>query len=456
MQLLKLALFISSFQLWASFYTSSARALSHSASVGLLSESFVSPDYQATASRQFRFVGIESKQLISSSSSTSVWGLDGSILMSLDSSALHRITPNEAFFQFRQNSVGLDWTLGRKRALWSRTDEDWGLGFFQPLDRQNPLKPISQGLTGGFVSGSFNEAQFPVHFRIWGSLIHIPDQGPGYVLQNGEFQKSNPWFQPLPEEIRLSGSDKVRKIEYSIREPNLSRMVLQPGLLTQVGLGSEEGFSAQVSLGRKVQNSLQFGLEGRAVSDPLAYVDIAATTAVHNVYALDFGWSNELVQLTLGGLAESPEPPTDRDAALTYLSQKAVQVVSTSVGFQLGRSRVRTLGLVRSGGEVIATGPKSQDFQNLLGDRIYYKQAFALDFEYGFSDRRAWLNTRWTQGIDTQTSLWDLSVRYFWDKHWSTTTSLFMIRGQPGSNSSATLVALEDNDALHLGVNYAF
>lgn len=453
MKLLKVALFISSFQL----ISISAFALSHSASVGFLSESFVSPDYQATVSRQFRFVGLESKQLISNSSSTSVWGLDGSILMSLDSSALHRVTPNEVYYQFRQNSAGLDWTVGRKRALWSRTDEDWGLGFFQPLDRQNPLKPVSQGLTGGFVSGTFNEKQLPVHFRIWGSMIHIPDQGPGYVLRDGEFQKSNPWFQPLPQEIRLSGSDKVRKIEYSIREPNLGRMVLQPGLLTQVGIGSEKkGFSAQVSLGRKVQNSLQFGLEGRAVSDPLAYVDIAATTAIHNVYALDFSWDNEVLQFALGGLSESPEEPTDRDPNLTYLSQKSIQVLSASAGLQWGRSRIRTLGLLRSGGEVLASGPKAQDFQNLLGDRVYYRQAVALDFDYEFSDRRAWLNSRWTQGIDTQTSLWDLSVRYFWDRNWSTTASLFMIRGQPGSTSSATLVALEDNDAVHLGVNYAF
>lgn len=452
MKLLKVALFISSFQVVAQ----SGLAFSHTTSMGLLSESFVSPDYQATMSRQFRFVGFESQQLISNSSSTSMWGLDGSILMSLDSAALHRFTPNEAYYQFRQNSAGLDWTLGRKKALWSRTDEDWGLGFFQPLDRQNPLKPVSQGLTGGFVSGTFNEDRVPVHFRVWGSMIHIPDQGPGYVLKDGEFQKSNPWFQPLPEEIRLSGSDKVRKIEYSIQEPNLSRMVLQPGLLTQMGIGWEKGLSAQISLGRKVQNSLLFGLEGRAISDPLAYVDIAATTAVHNVYALDFAWDNEMYEFTLGGLAESPEEPTERDPNLTYLSQKAIQVASASAGMQVGRSRLRLLGLVRSGGEVVASGPKAQDFGNLLGDRIYYREAVAFDFGYEFSDRRAWLNSRWTQGIDTQTSLWDMSVRYFWDRHWSTTASLFLIRGQPGSTSSATLVALEDNDAVHLGVNYAF
>lgn len=437
-------------------FSVNVHALSNSNSFGMLSESFVSPDYRATESRQFNFIGFESNRFISNPNSTSIWGLDGSIQMSVDSPALHRITPNEAYYQFRQNSSSLDWTLGRKRMLWSRADEDWGLGFFQPLDRQNPLKPHPQGLTGGFINGFISQGTVPVRFRLWGSMIHIPDQGPGFVLKDGEFQKSNPWFQPLPEEIRLSGSDKVRRIEYSVRDPDLAKMVLQPGLLAQLGFGFEKGLSLQVSAGRKTQNSLLFGLEGRAVSDPLAYVDIAATTAVHSLYSADLYWDNEVVQLGIGGLVDDPQAPADMDPVMTYLVPKPVQILSTTAGFQFGRSHVRALGLLRSGGEIQAMGPKAADFTGMLGEKVYYRQAAALDYEYEFSDRRAWLNTRWTQGLDTQTSLWDLSVRYFWNRNWSTTTSLFMIRGQPGSTSSATLVALEDNDAVHFGVNYAF
>ena len=456
MRVLGPILFLFSSQVVGALFHAQVLALSHTTSMGLHTESFVSPDYRATTERQFQFVGFESSQVFSNTASTSLWGINGSVLMSVDSSALHRVTPNELYYQFRQNNIGLDWTLGRKVMNWSSVDQDWRLGLIQPVDRQNPLKANTQGLSGGFVSGTVPVGSVPMHFRVWVSMVHIPDQGPGYILKNGEFQKSNPWFQPLPEEIRLSGSNKIRKIEYSVQEPDLEKLVVQPGLMTQVGFGSDYGLRFSLGAGRKVQNQLQFGLEGRAISDPLAYVEIAPTTAYHTVMTSDLAWQGRNLFAEVGALLENPEGSKNRDPLLTYISHRPTQVFSASLGYQLGRHQGRILGFTRQGGQILAEGPKAEDFSGLLGERTLYRQALAVDYSYDFSDMRAWLNTRWTQGLDTGTSLWDLSLRYFWNRNWSSTAGLFLIRGQPESTSSSTLVALENNDSVHLGVSYAF
>ncbi len=106
----------------------------------------------------------------------------------------------EAYVQPRKIAPGFNLTIGRQKRTWSRLDEQFHLGVWQPQLRWDYLAPIQQGLTGVFFDWSLSTN---LNFTFFTSPLHIPDQGPQFRLENGQFMSANRWFAQPTSRVAL-------------------------------------------------------------------------------------------------------------------------------------------------------------------------------------------------------------------------------------------------------------
>lgn len=131
--------------------------------------------------------------------------------------------PKEIYYL--HSSENVTHTMGRKLKNWSQWEEQWRQGVFQPRYMDNKLTPMSVGLTGYFLDFSMQS---------WNSTlgllpVSIPDIGPHQSVQNERFVSKNPWFNPPPRQYFLG--EGLGDIHYSVTYPNISDVVLKPGLI---------------------------------------------------------------------------------------------------------------------------------------------------------------------------------------------------------------------------------
>ena len=106
----------------------------------------------------------------------------------------------EVYVQPRKIAPGFSLTIGRQKRLWSRLDQEFNLGIWQPQLRWDYLQPMQQGLTGVFFDWSLSSA---LRFSFFTSPLFLPDQGPQFRLRDGHFASANRWFAPPQSRVQL-------------------------------------------------------------------------------------------------------------------------------------------------------------------------------------------------------------------------------------------------------------
>lgn len=167
----------------------------------------------------------------------------------------------EAFVQTTPVETGMQLTVGRQKRRWSRLDEEFNLGIWQPQLRWDYLEPKPQGLTGFFLDV---KATKNLNFVFFTSPVFLPDQGPNYQLKNGEFTSGNRWFREPQSRISLFSDTKFAKdspLYFEIDRPETEKIVLN----SSFGLGAEyvsDGpFWVSANYAYKPRNQLHLGVE---------------------------------------------------------------------------------------------------------------------------------------------------------------------------------------------------
>ena len=131
----------------------------------------------------------------------------------------------EAYLEYAGEPVRL--TVGRKKRTWSKLDEEFHLGLWQPELRWDYLKPEQQGLLGVYLDFRFSSQ---VHLVLFTSSLNLPDQGPQYQLKNGQFYSSNRWFQQPSGLFRLfNGTSYASEVPlyFEIDRPAYDELFMQ-------------------------------------------------------------------------------------------------------------------------------------------------------------------------------------------------------------------------------------
>lgn len=414
----------------------------------LRSESFISPDYRATDLSQYYFLGI-SVQTDRGEVAPQGLQLLASAELAPQAPEISYINPREVYFRSER------FVVGRRLFTWSKTDEAWNLGLIQPQFRWNPLAPESQGLTGIYYDLQGPDAEWGV--SLFASPLFVPDQGPGYVLRDGRFARINPWFQYQPTSVRVTGSDKVRALEYDIEVPPLDRLIVKTGAAAQLFFGREGGpMRFTISSAYKPSNQLNLGFS--AVAEPnRARAFVSPAAFYHSVTAADLtlragGWD-----WVTGLLYETVEEPLNRRPDYTYFTYKPMTVASTSLGWQDANNGLRLSGLWRVGGEAVPLGDLGSDLDGFFIDRIPYRQAFEIrgsTSQRFFGGRPVVLLAAYQQSLAGDYRRLNGGAEYSLDRDWTLWGSFLLLQA---SNEAPSLFRdFEDNDSLQVGVRYVF
>ncbi len=332
--------------------------------------SFLSPDYENTDKKSFGFVGATLKSDVNKPDPfmlnlTGVYAVGESVLSYLNIREIYfsyQIDPNSTIH------------VGRKLFHWSSLDEDWNLGFFQPQFRWNPISPENQGMTGIFWEK--NESLWGL--TLFASPIYIPDQGPGYELKDGQFERSNPWFSNPPQNIRFQG--QVYPIDYDIRRPETSDVVFQPVYAANFILGEKTGFFSNISGAYKPAHQLALAYKTILVTTRVR-VDVTPKTYLENIYAADMGYRDDWGLLQFSVLYTKPQSPAFEAGYNVPIIEESLSFGPKFVykfrPFSLGLSYLDTVG-----GSVKETGPDVEADRASLTQRFLFRQALQLNVTY--------------------------------------------------------------------------
>jgi hypothetical protein len=165
----------------------------------------------------------------------------------------------EFYLQPRRLAPGFSLTIGRQKRTWSKLDEQFSLGVWQPQLRWDYLRPVQQGLTGVFFDWTLS-AQMRLTF--FTSPMSLPDQGPQYRLDDGQFVSENRWFSPPQSRVQLfEGSTGDAPLYFEIENPSEEDLVMH----SSFGMGLRYDLSAtvwsQLNYAYKPRNQIHLGLE---------------------------------------------------------------------------------------------------------------------------------------------------------------------------------------------------
>lgn len=332
--------------------------------------SFLSPDYDNTSTKNFGFIGAT---LRSDAKSKDAFKLNFTGQYAIGNSVLSYLNFREIYFaQNIDESSNL--YIGRKLHNWSALDTIWNMGVYQPQFRWNPLAPENQGLTGLF----WNKKTESFSFTLFASPLYIPDQGASYELKDGQFQSSNPWFQPPPQHVLFQ--NVLLPIDYEINKPEISSVVFQSQFGAQLRWSHSDGYFANIGAMYKPANQLALGYKGVLVTTRVR-VDVTPKIFFENIYSGDFGYRGDWGVLQLAVLHSQPKNP-EFDSSFNV----PVYESSTSWGPQLFYKwdpfEFFVGYLDTTGGNVVDVGPDASADRQSLSQRFLYRQALLLQASY--------------------------------------------------------------------------
>lgn len=428
--------------------------------------SFISQDYENTQSSHFGFVGAALK---SKNFDEDILRADLMGMYAVGTPVLSYLNVKELYIAYDLNETSR-LSFGRKLNWWSDLDDRWNLGFFQPQFRWNPLVPETQGMTGLFWEKKMDR------FRLlaFGSVLFIPDQGPGFELKDGQFQSSSPWFTPPPQNIIFQ--NQLLPIDYQVKTPPMSDILFQPSygmqlkytqneaIVSSQARSEESGFFAFLSGQYKPSHQMAMSYKGVLVTDRVR-VDIQPKTYYESVVGLDFGYKQDWGTVLLSSLYIRPQKINFDTASMTGMNYPllkeaasfgpAVHInVNEKISFAIA-------GLLTTGGEVTEEGPDTSAQRTALTTKYLYKNAYQIGIHYKDTFRRKlrlrssllWLQTGVGQNDTATMKILRFKNQLDIKGPWSLNMDLLLVETSAESSPVATFRNL---DQLWIGASYAF
>ncbi len=270
--------------------------------------------------------------------------------------------------------------IGRKKEDWSSLDERWGMGLFQPVYRWNPLDPSLQGLTGLFLKKKWNPQ---LETEIFYSDLFLPDQGPSFEIENGQFVEGNPWFRRPPQKVALYGSET--DIHYNLIKPDVKDVALNKESIAFRIKGQIQRATVQMSLSRKPIFQLPIAYRGffNIAKGNVVDADILPKVYFHTLYGGDASYQGEIMDIGMSVVHEIPDADRNHfDSGWTYPKYENTTMYSPYVRIR----PTKKLGLLlqtlwMNGGGVTEVGPDADPNRDPLVTRYRFRQANQIILE---------------------------------------------------------------------------
>ena len=414
----------------------------------LFSDSYISPEFEASQKNNYQFVGA---QLKTESFSNDNLRMDISGAVAMGAPLMNYLNISEFYYQSKQSDHE-SFFIGRKKMLWNELDSRWNLGVWQPVFKWNPLDPQEQGL-----SGIFWQVDKPGYsFMLFASPLFIPDQGPSFEIQNGDFTKGNPWFQQPPQSVRIW--DQATAMQYHFDEPNTSQIVLQNSYGARVAFGDPRDFHVQLSYLYAPDNILAIGYQGSLDLATLkGNVELQPQVFFHSLTGADITYRYEQFKFGVSGIWDRPTKDKLFDDQWSQPTFEDAILVSPFVEWNNGVWGLSVMRLDIFGGQVTEVG---ENLANTPLTNLYpYQEANQIavlgNFNLGHGER-LFAKISYTQSDKNDFQMFRFNTRYRLSGLWSLFGESQILKAGPTDKNNVNDIAqFANNDRLMLGVAYA-
>ena len=381
----------------------------------------------------------------------------------------------ELYFKIKNKSNVLkerEWsmTIGRERRLWSKLDDELSLGVWQPALRWDAMRPVPEGLTGLFFDIPLSSKWSMVMMT---SPLFIPDQGPNFRLDKGQFESHNRWFRQPISQLEMMGA--TSSISYELEKPSVSDVIFQSSFASSLRF-QENKFWAQASAAYMPSNQMHLGL-GKYQNLSLdpgreSVVRVFPKTYKHNIFTFETGLKGRQQEAWVSFMTDYPQRPDFKqknEMGIGWEESELARKSYAGVGFLQklptfwAINQSIQISLLRSWKE-----PLKQNTANMLSDqpvpssfdRPFYEKLVALDWLLGWKKykRQHWnARLRYWQTFDPR-SAW-VSPMFNWiDGQWNWSISADLL-GAEGSDDQALksyFGQYRNNSRLMVGLSYVF
>lgn len=417
----------------------------------LFSDSFISPTFEASERTNYQFVGAHIK---SDPFTDDSFKMDISGGVAIGAPLLNYLNISEFYLQTRQSETETFY-MGRKKMLWNELDSRWDLGVWEPLFKWNPLNAENQGLTGLFW-----QVDKPYYTLVlFASPFFIPDQGPSFEIENGEFVKGNPWFRRPPESIRMW--QEATEINYTFERPSESQIVLQNSFGMKMSFGDPQGLRTQLGYTYKPANQLAIGYEGNLnMAELKGDVKLQPQVFYHSLAGGDVSYKWDRFRFGVSGMYDKPSKDNNFTEQWTHPVFEDAVLLSPFVEWTTGSFGVSLQHLDIFGGEVTEEGEMADAKRAPLMTRYPYQEATQLAVMGNFSFKRTTklaAKVSYTHSEKNKFDLVRMSARLRLSNLWSFIGEMQMVKAEPATKDNQNEVAqFVNNDRMMLGAAYAF
>ncbi len=420
--------------------------------VKLFSDAFISSDFEATARKNYQFLGAG---LRTEPRSTDPLHMDLSGAVAFGEASLNYLNITEFYYEdkFIENGT---FSVGRRKMNWSDLDSRWGLGLWEPVFKWNPLSPERQGLSGLFWQAPFNR-----HFdlTLFASPLFFPDQGPSYDIADGSFVRTNPWFHRPPDSIKIFG--ETTQIEYQLQTPNDAQVVFQTSYGAKLAFGDPQNLYFQVSYTYKPSNQLAIGYSGILdIPKDRGVVDLQPQVFFHHLTGADLSYQFSRFKAGASGLYDQPEQNKIFDDQWTHPVFENALLLSVFTEIQFENFKIYLQRLDVSGGRVTEEGSLASPTRPALMMVYPFRQAneIGLTGHLSFSEDRKLLSTlSYLQDDKNSFSLLKFNSTFRLSRLWSFFGEVQLIDASPITVDNQNEIAqYVNNDRYMIGAGYAF
>lgn len=416
---------------------------------------FPSEDYENTSEKTFPFVGLSIRD--SKDDFGLGYGVDATGNYAVTNSVLSYLNVRDLYLSYSWLAGDADTVqkaqFGRIRKDWSLMDQTWNLGFFEPQMRWNSLDPERQGLTGFFyeIKSDFNKDS-QIKITVFGSPLFIPDQGPGFELKDGDFLDTNPWFIPPPRRVQFE--DQIFEVDYTIEMPQISDILFQTSFGGMMRLEGS-GWYSQASAVSKPSHQLSLGFKGALVANKVK-ADVLPKLYREQIYALDVGYADKVIDLGLGVISVNPESPEYTDDYNYSVVQKSI---SWGPKFSWAIDPAWSLwaaGLMTEGGELKEKGPDAGTLTTPLSYKYLFREAYKLGIAYKINIEKKYQlknSLEWTETFKDWSKMLKFQSVFVLNGPFSLSLDVLMIETK---ETPSTLSNSRNLDQVWLGAVYDF
>ena len=294
------------------------------------------------------------------------------------------ITGPNLYYGDQLQDTFLRFAVGRKLMGWSKLDEMWGLGEFEPLNSWDRLRSSPQGLTGLFA---YTETDI-VNLRFFASYLYLPEFTPNNVIENNHFVLEHPQaISTAPQTFTLL--NRPTPLGYELAIPSIDKIILRPSVAFSIESKRENPIYAKFSYGYLPLNYFPIALQAAlAIPIDTIIVELRPRLIQHHLYNAEVTYN--ISESVTSGLVLMVNDPISDQIPLDYTTTPLSTSYSASpwVQVELPQVKIVLTHLRTWKGLEADVGENANPQTSIFSSRVLYRNASQLKLRYLLSPKR--------------------------------------------------------------------